>query len=334
MAAGALTELCYSARLIEPFVRALAGRAELDQTALASFTGLDPEGRVPIARAHELLELAVRWSHDPDLGLRAGEQMCTGDCGVVDYTVCSAGTVREAIEMAARYTRLVNDVISMPLQVDGERALLRVECEVLMPRAAADFMMAGFYTTHGRAWLGGIPGLECWFVHPTPGSTAEYTRAFGGATLRFGAPCYAFAFPQRALDEPLVSANPKLHAVVQRHAERLLADLPPVHSLTERVRHLMNGELARGRLTAEQVAQRLHMSRRTLCRKLESEGTSFTALLADLRQRLALQYVGNAELGLAEIAFLLGFSEAAAFHRAFKRWTGRTPLEYRRGNRV
>ena len=94
------------------------------------------------------------------------------------------------------------------------------------------------------------------------------------------------------------------------------------------------GELSRGRLTANQVAGQLRMSRRTLCRKLESEGTSFTALLADLRQRLALQYVGSHDLGLSEIAFLLGFSEAAAFHRAFKRWTGQTPLEYRRACRA
>lgn len=329
-----LTELCYSVRLIEPFLRVLASDPNLDKAALSAFTGLDPDTRVPIARAHELLELAVRWSGDTDLGLKAGELMSTGDCGVVDYAVSSAATVREAIEMAARYTRLINDVITLPLQLEGRRAILRLDCEVLMPRPAADFMMAGFYSTHASAWLGGIPGLECWLVHPTPASISEYARAFAGAALRFGAPCYAFSFAAELLDAPLASADPKLHSVVRKHAERLLAELPPAHSLTERVRHLMMGELARGRLTAEQAAQRLHMSRRTLCRKLESEGTSFTELLADLRQRLALQYVGAKELGLSEIAFLLGFSEAAAFHRAFKRWTGQTPLEYRRACRA
>jgi AraC-like DNA-binding protein len=326
--------LCYSARLIEPFVRVLANDARIDGAALDALKTLDPDARVPIARAHELLELAVSWSQDPDLGLKAGQLMSTGDCGAVDYAISSAANVREAIAQATRFARLVNDVIALPLELEGERAVLRLECELPIPRAAADFMMAGFFSTHARAWLVELAGLECWFRHPAPADTGEYVRTFGQARLRFAAPCYAFAFGQDALDAPLASANAKLHGVVRRHAELLLAQLPPAHSLTERVRHLLTGELAHRRLTAQRVAEQLRMSRRTLCRKLELEGTSFTALLADLRQRLALQYVGGQDLGLSEIAFLLGFSEAAAFHRAFKRWTGQTPLEYRRSARV
>jgi AraC-like DNA-binding protein len=334
VAAAVSIGLCYSARLIEPFLRVLAEDSRLDAMTLDSFRGHDPDARVPIARAHELLELAVRWSQDPDLGLKAGELMSTGDCGAVDYTISSAATVREAIAAATRYSRLINDVITMPLGIEGERAVLRLECEVPMPRAAADFMMAGFYGTHARTWLGGISGLECWFRHAAPADLSGYTRVFGNARLRFAAPAHAFAFEQRLLDAPLTGANPKLHSVVRRHAELLLEQSPPSHSLTERVRHLLMGELSHGRLTAQQVAEHLRMSRRTLCRKLENEGTSFTALLVDLRQRLALQYVGGQDLGLSEIAFLLGFSEAAAFHRAFKRWTGQTPLEYRRSARA
>ena len=326
--------LCYSARLIEPFLRVLADDAKLDDAALAALRPVDPDTRVPIARAHELLELAVRGSRDADLGLKAGQLMSTGDCGAADYAIASSATVRDAIAAAVRYTRLVNDVISVSLVIEGERALLRLECDVPMPRAAADFMMSGFYNTHARSWLGGISGLECWFRHPAPADGSGYARAFAGSRLRFASPCHAFVFEQALLDTPLAGANPKLHSVVRRHAELLLTQLPAAHSLTERVRRLLMGELSRGRLTANQVAGQLRMSRRTLCRKLESEGTSFTALLADLRQRLALQYVGSHDLGLSEIAFLLGFSEAAAFHRAFKRWTGQTPLEYRRACRA
>ena len=76
------------------------------------------------------------------------------------------------------------------------------------------------------------------------------------------------------------------------------------------------------------------MSPRTLGRKLQHEGTSFKHLLDDLRRRMALRYVDGQELGLSEIAFLLGFSQTAAFHRAFKRWTAQTPLEYRRQRRA
>ena len=95
---------------------------------------------------------------------------------------------------------------------------------------------------------------------------------------------------------------------------------------------MMNG-VASGTATLADVASALHLSERTLARKLEHEGTSFKNLLEDLRRRLALRYVGDSDLAFSEIAFLLGFSQVAAFHRAFKRWTDQTPLEYRTGRR-
>src|SRR5690349_11117613 len=87
VANGSSTGPCYSARLIEPFLRVLADSGQLDSVVLASLRPADPETRVPIGHAHELLELAVRWLKDPDLGLKAGQLMSTGDCGAVDYTI-------------------------------------------------------------------------------------------------------------------------------------------------------------------------------------------------------------------------------------------------------
>jgi AraC-like DNA-binding protein len=92
-------------------------------------------------------------------------------------------------------------------------------------------------------------------------------------------------------------------------------------------------ELEGGNPSAVRIASALHMSGRTLTRRLEDEGTTFKDLLDDLRKSLSLRYVGSTDLGLSEIAFLLGFSQSAAFHRAFKRWTQQTPLEYRRARR-
>ena len=110
----------------------------------------------------------------------------------------------------------------------------------------------------------------------------------------------------------------------------MLAELPRARPLTERVRSAILAELAGGNPSITVVAPRLHISPRTLERRLEREGTTFSTLLDDLRKRLALRYVASRDLELAEIAFLLGFSKTTAFHRAFKRWTGQTPLYYRR----
>jgi AraC-like DNA-binding protein len=148
--------------------------------------------------------------------------------------------------------------------------------------------------------------------------------------FRFGAPFNGFSAPARYLSMPVQGADPNLHALIRKHAEAMLAELPRAHSLTERVRALLAEQLANGAPSLGQIARHVSMSERTLARHLEDEGTTYKALLEDLRRRLARRYVRRSELPFAEIAALLGFSQAAAFHRAFRRWTGRTPLEYRR----
>jgi AraC-like DNA-binding protein len=171
------------------------------------------------------------------------------------------------------------------------------------------------------------------FTHAQPERIEEYERTFGPGRLRFGAPFNGFSFDRRALELPLQGSDPKLNDLLRKHAELLLAELPKAQSLTEKVRDMIAQQLSGGNPNAERIAHELHISPRTLGRKLEHEGTTFKELLSDMRRRAAIRYVGGHDLGLSEIAFLLGFSQTAAFHRAFKRWTGQTPLEYRRARR-
>jgi AraC-like DNA-binding protein len=117
-------------------------------------------------------------------------------------------------------------------------------------------------------------------------------------------------------------------------AEERLAELPEAAATTQRVRVLASRELSGGEPTAEHVASLLHMSRRTLARRLEQEGTSFRSIMDDLRRGLAERYLALDDLGMSEIAVLLGFSDPAAFHRAFRRWCGQSPSEYRREHRL
>jgi AraC-like DNA-binding protein len=207
--------------------------------------------------------------------------------------------------------------------------VVKLEMRVPAPRPIFDFTMSAWYANHVRQPLAGAPGLECWFAHPEPSSTTEYERAFEGAALRFEAPSYGFAFGREYLDAPLPCADAVLHALLCEHVQVTLDQAAQQPTLTRRVREIVSGELLEGTPTVFTVAHGLHMSARTLGRRLEREGTSFSGILDSLRHELALRYVTRQELGFTDIAFRLGFSHVEGFYRAFRRWTGRTPLRYR-----
>jgi AraC-like DNA-binding protein len=320
----------YSAALVRPFFAFLPSLVP-PGTALPT---LDPDDRVPISFAHRLLSAVIEQTGDLDLGLKVGRTMSAGDVGVADYAIRSAATVHDAIKVAARYIRLVNDGLELRLPQHADRVVLQWESMVVMPRAAEDFLMSAIYTSHMRTLLRDAPELECWFTYAEPSTLVEYERTFGAAKLRFMAPFAAYVFDSTHLQKPVENADAKLHSVLRQHAEALLGDLPRSRTFTDLVRHHLSSNLSHGRPAAGKLARQLHMSARTLERRLESEGTTFGAVLEDLRRRLALDHLGRREVSLSEIAFLLGFSQVGAFHRAFKRWTGTTPLEYRRQRRA
>ena len=319
----------YSAALVRPFVAFLPAGA----APRAALAALDLDDRVPIPVAHQFLSALIEQTGDLDLGLKAGRTMSAGDVGVAGYAIRSAATVHDAIKVAARYLRLVNDGLELRLHHEGDRVVLQWESMIIMPRAAEDFLMSAIYTSHMRMLLHDAPELECWFTYPEPSSMVEYERTFGAAKLRFVAPFAGYAFDSDHLRKPVEAADPKLHSVLRQHAEALLGDLPASRTFTDQVRHHLSSDLSHGRPAASKLARRLHMSARTLERRLEGEGTTFGAVLEDLRRRLALDHLERRDVSLSEIAFLLGFSQVGAFHRAFKRWTGTTPDEYRRQTR-
>ena len=320
----------YSARLLVPFVRLLERRSDLPVALRSNFKALDPDERVPVQTAHELLAGAVALTNDPDLGLRAAREVSLGDYGAVEYAARSAATWGDACVIVGRYMRLINEALHYSVRSESGRAFIQLQNSVPLPRAAADFQSGAFIVSASNLWPHGeAPQYEAWFTHERPSQTDEYARTFPGAELRFAAPFNGFVLDKHYLDAAVTGADPKLHALIRNHADALLASLPQVQSTTAQIRELITSELAGGDPSVNHIARKVRMGARTLARRLEQEGTTFRDVLDDLRRRLALGYVAGSDLGLSEIAFLLGYSQAAAFHRAFKRWTTQTPLEYR-----
>jgi AraC-like DNA-binding protein len=283
---------------------------------------------------HRTLEAVVQVTGDQQLGLKAARERTVGDSGALDYAIASASNVRHALEAACRYIRLVNDALDLHLDVGGPHVVLWFENHVPLPRPAMDFQIGGIFRALTAVW-GAIPSTDVTvsFAHAAPDDSSEYFLTFENVNVRFGESYFGYSFPSKHLDTPLKSADSLLHEVLRRHAEKTIAELPPVQHLSARVRSVIADNLSGGNPGIINVARRLRLSTRTLARKLEQEGTTFSALLDDIRRRLALRHVAARDLELSEIAFLLGFSQTTAFHRAFKRWTGETPLSYRKARR-
>ncbi|MDD9936691.1 MAG: AraC family transcriptional regulator ligand-binding domain-containing protein [Myxococcales bacterium] len=326
-----LLEPQLSARLLKPFLAVLRDHPKVPANVRQHYEEMDPEQRVPASTALSLLRAAEELTGDPDLGLRAALVTDLGDYDVIEYMALSCNTIAEAMEVAGRYIDLVNDAARYRLEQRGDWTVMRVTSQLPFSRAAIDFQLATLYRV-ALNWLGSdLPAeREVWFSYAAPKDTDAYTTAFRGARVRFGAECTGLVWPSHAVHTKLRTADAKLNQVLRRHADRLLEDLTRLDKFQDRVRALVIEGLTDGTGTAEGVADRLHMSRRTLLRKLEREGTTFKELVDNTRRELALRYLEAGELGASEIAALLGFAQPSAFHRAFKRWTGTTPLGYRR----
>jgi AraC-like DNA-binding protein len=321
-------ELFCSARFLRPFVEILSDGKPIQPQMLRELGVRSLDDRLPVERAYELLSSAIESTRDRSLGLRAGARMDTGDIGVVDYLMLTSPTVADALDAALRYFVLLNESLTCRLEIDDTRAALRVDWCIEPPSAAEDFAVSSLYSAH--PWLREIPGLECWFRQPLPDDLEPYRKVFGDVPCKFAADYTGFVFPRQELQAPLSGADKKLHAVVRELADILLAQGGNGSaSFADSVRAIVAHEVSSRVLSCTTVARRLHTSARTLARKLEAEGTTFYAIVDEARKLRALELMRSGDHSLVEIARATGFAHLASFHRAFRRWTGHTPAEYR-----
>jgi AraC-like DNA-binding protein len=322
-------EPTFALRASQPFYDLLASRGLLPGWLVESIMRSDPDDRIALKTALQMLDDAVAMTGDPELGLHAALRVAL-DAPLLEYVTSSCATIRESLETFARYVMLVNDALDVRLACDGERATLEFRCPVPMSRAAVDFGIASMHLARVRREPAHLArdAEEICFEHPEPESIELYRKVFGASRLRFGAPLNGVVFPAAWLDLPLDGADPRLHELLLRTVEDQMTDLSSRQRLTQRVRALLRDGIAQGDSTAERIADRLRISRRTLSRRLEQEGTSFKTLLDQTRCSLSLRYLLADRLTVTEIATRLGFSEPASFYKAFRRWFGTTPTQY------
>jgi AraC-like DNA-binding protein len=332
---GAPSHYYVTSPLLWPMVLGLKALG-LDTDALLATTGVsqdllkNPDSRFPAETGLRLLQAALDASGDENLGLRLSELYAPGVFTVLDYLAHSSDTLREAIERTCSYERIHQNGVRTTLEVEGARAMLKQQTLVPWPlprqvseNSLANMLVIGRHLT-GKAL---IP-QAVWFTHPEPRDTREHKRLFG-CPLRFNAEYDALVFDAAWLDLPLQNANRQLAETLERHARELLGKLSRGHQLSDRVRETVAARLPNGVISLDRIARALDIKPRTLQRRLREEGTSHEQLLEELRIELALRYLAEADLGIEDVALMLGFSDSRAFRRAFKRWRGVSPSEHR-----
>lgn len=281
----------------------------------------DPDARVPGPAVLTLWEAATAATGDPDLGLHAAEH-AVGPSGIFEYVLRSAATLGEAWRRGSEYFRLVDSGLQPQLARPAAGvAELSFVLPVPLPRGIPEHLLAAFVLRGRESTRRDWAPTQVFFAHPRPRDVRTHTRIFR-SELSFSAGRYAIRIAAEMLELPLVTADPGLSTVLDRYAREQLDRLPRGGDFSGQVRAEVSRQVCLGDPGASATARRLHISARTLHRRLQAAGTTHHAIVEEVRRELARRHLETGELSGGEIAFALGYSEASAFHRAFRRWYG------------
>jgi AraC-like DNA-binding protein len=263
------------------------------------------------------------------LGLHVGAAMPQET--LLEYVAGSSPNLRTALGQIARYIALATRNVRWVIGTREADGLTTFEEEATfapatIPTSLREFGLA-LTTSRIKGWFGRTPG-EVLLAHPAQGPAEEYRQVFG-CPVRFDQGRMALRFDDAALDAPASRHDPQLFRILESHAAKVLAETPLTASLRDRVRREVIQRLKEGEPGIEDIARALATSERSLQRKLQAEGISFRDVVDEARHKLAIVYLADRKLSMTDVACLLGYSEAAAFTRAFKRWTGRAPSQAR-----
>lgn len=295
------------------------------------------DNRIPLADYLALLKAGIELCNEPALSLLFGEAVKLQDISLVGLIGVAFDNVESVRRQVNRYAPLTLDAD------DGGTAdaieIVRENGDVWMKFTTEIYKENPLLTESGfarnvcgaRALAASMPNLAnvsfpkaIRFTHAEPSYRAEYDRIFG-VPLFFGSHMNAFLIDEALLNLKLPRTNPYLSEIMSARAEELLKSLESSKTTRGRVENLLVPILHTGEASMDMIAVKLGLSRQTLFRKLKAEGITFEKVLDELRHKLALHYLNGKKVSVNETAYLVGFSEPAAFSRAFKRWTGSSP---------
>ncbi|CAM3800654.1 AraC family transcriptional regulator [Parendozoicomonas haliclonae] len=308
----------------------------IDVDPLLSEAGIDPQLlsrmglRIPMQRMAVFWQAAVRETGLANIGLEVAKRFHITHLHAFYFAMQASNTVREAFDTFLRFSAVISTAMIAEFDTANGRAelVVRVRENCFMPCPEAIDATAAITVRFMQEFMAmeADDFLSISLPRPAP-EQPEHWQAALGCPITFGSKALIVRFHPRVLDRALPTANP---AIAKANSELLVQYLDGLNNdflsrATQRLSVLLN----EGRATQEALAQALDTSPRNLQRKMQSEGLNFRQLLDELRQKQALEEVRSTTRPLTDIAHTLGFSDSASFSRAFKRWTGVAPKDYR-----
>ena len=320
-----------------PFVLALVRQRGLDARALEKKylhvrtaagvampeVSLDELGAI-LADAGKLLK-------DPLFGLHAALAMPRGSYGLMEFGLRSAPTGRVAMEQLAKFGALINPLVRWTLEVDGGEVALHHRA----PRKGGMGPQGNVFTVArilqiAREMMGDdVMPAHVWLAHDAKECPPELAKFLGTTSIAFGRASNGLSFSEETLARVPAGADLELNRALELHGAAVMAQCGDLDDAYERTRAVVLEQLPKGGVTLGKAAKRLHVTPRTLQRRLEENGVSFAGLLNEVRRAQAERLLVRSDAGLAEVAQQVGYGDTAAFVRAFKSWTGTTPGKFR-----
>jgi AraC-like DNA-binding protein len=322
--------ICFVTAALQPVIsRKLDSQVLLQQVGLSPLLLESNQARVSVRQYGELWRLVALTLDDEFFG-QDSRRMKAGSFAMICHAALACKTLRQALERTLRFFNLILDDLRASLSVEGAQASISLHES---PRVNQEFAHEVLLMlVHGLAcWLVGrrIPILRAEFAYPEPRHSAEY-RLMYSTQLSYEAPCTSIVFDASFLKLPVVQNERTLKEFLRSAPENILVKYKNASSLGARTRRRLRQGLPGEMIEFDALAAEFNMTSATLRRRLHDEGTSYQIIKDQLRRDLAIGYLSHSDRSTMDIGIELGFSERSAFHRAFKKWTGAAPGEFRR----
>jgi len=286
----------------------------------------DPDSRIPIDKMAQLWLEAERKTHNPCFGFEVGMSLLPANFHTVGYAWLGSATIREALVRLVRYQRLLSTAADMSFEDKGATAEFLLHSKEVPQMGMDSAICAIVQICRGISHDEFAPLLVS-MTRSAPVCEREVAE-FLKCDVEYDAQENVLVFTAESIDEPLPRNNPAMVQASEELAQQYIARMDK-NDIVTRARVLLIGQLPNGEPSRKVLADALHMSERTLARRLSESDYSFTSLVDEIRQHLARDYLRQSRFSVTDVAFLLGFSDQSNFARAFKRWTDQSPTVFR-----